>query len=199
MLTIYGSTTSPFVRRVRIVAADLKLEHKLFDSVPESGQAAMRKLNPLWKVPTIEWRGGVVFDSHVIVETLWHEFGGGSLRPYDANDVEERNTLSVIDGALDSAVNVFYMKKDGVDITKVPYLVKQRERVDSAMTWLNERLRDGWFTSQPQFGYAELVAFTTFEWFRFREVVQVERWPRLASFTDAHHQRFFDTRPMVTA
>lgn len=198
-LTIYGSVTSPYVRRVRMVAMDLGLPHELIDTIAEQGQAEMRQHNPLWKVPTVQWLRGqktiTTFDSRVIIESLWAAYGFGSMRPYDPLDIDERNTLNVLDGALDSAVNVFYLKREGVDVTAIPYMVKQSERVVSAMDWLQERLSNGWFSTTPRFGYSELAAFTMFEWFRFRQVLALDKWPALAGFTGLHHERFVATRP----
>lgn len=197
-LVIYGSTTSPYVRRVRMVAEDLRLSHELIDSVSDAGQSEMRLHNPLWKVPTVRWqRFGterVVFDSHAIVEALWGAYGNGSFRAFEPRDLEERNLVNAIDGALDAAVHLFYMKRDGVNLEQVPYLVKQRERIASALSWVSDRLVPGG-TLGDRFGYAELAGFTAFEWFRFRSTVDLTPWPALQAFTDRHRDRFSNTAP----
>ena len=41
-----------------------------------------------------------------------------------------------VDTALESAIQIFYVDKDGFDPSTVPYLVKQRERVGSILVLL---------------------------------------------------------------
>ena len=67
-MKLIGSLTSPYVRKVRVVMAEKKLDYQL---VIEDvwGSDAMLKSNPLGKVPCLVMEGGeAVFDSRVIVE-----------------------------------------------------------------------------------------------------------------------------------
>ena len=67
-MKLIGSLTSPYVRKVRVVMAEKKLDYQL---VLEDvwGSDTMLKANPLGKVPCLVMEGGeAVFDSRVIVE-----------------------------------------------------------------------------------------------------------------------------------
>ena len=69
-MKLIGSLTSPYVRKVRVVMAEKKLDYQL---VLEDvwGSDAMLKMNPLGKVPCLVLDGGeAVFDSRVIVKPL---------------------------------------------------------------------------------------------------------------------------------
>src|SRR6478672_6182552 len=126
-MKLYGTTTSPFVRRVRIVAAELGEPVELVDTATEEGTRALQAVTPLWKVPVAELDGELLFDSRVICDALVAARGWGPLRPSVAADA---NLRTVADGALDSAINWFYLvRRDGAE-TDLPYLRKQRERVD---------------------------------------------------------------------
>lgn len=70
-LVLYGSTTSPFVRKVRVALIEKSMAHRFELTPPWSAVAGVEKLNPLHKVPVLELRDGRrVFDSRVIVQYL---------------------------------------------------------------------------------------------------------------------------------
>lgn len=143
VLRIYGTQTSPYVRRVRVVAHELGLAHELIDTSTEDGQAALRALTPIWKVPVVELDGVPVFDSTVINEKLLRLHGPGPLAYFDPHDVILRNAITVIDGALDSLINCFYLAKDEVTAETATYLQKQQDRAESAIKWLDGRASEG--------------------------------------------------------
>ena len=67
-MKLLGSPTSPYVRKVRIVMAEKKLDYQ-FAVEDVWGSDAILKSNPLGKVPCLIMEGGeAVFDSRVIVE-----------------------------------------------------------------------------------------------------------------------------------
>ncbi|NBU87980.1 MAG: hypothetical protein EBS16_02015 [Betaproteobacteria bacterium] len=69
-MKLIGSLASPYVRKVRVVMAEKKLDFQL---VLEDvwGSDAILQSNPLGKVPCLVMEGGeAVFDSRVIVEYL---------------------------------------------------------------------------------------------------------------------------------
>lgn len=82
-MKLYGTTTSPFVRRVRVVAAELGEPIDRVDTAPEVGQAALREVSPIRKVPVaVVDDGRALFDSRAIVEWLVgkHGYRGRSRR-----------------------------------------------------------------------------------------------------------------------
>ena len=192
-MQLFGSATSPYVRRVRIVADALGLTYGFTDVFTDAGQAAMRKVTPLWKVPAVELDGKVLWDSQAILDALVRRHGWGPLRPM--TDPEwETNLILAVNGALDASVNVFYLRREGVDVDAVPYLVKQRQRVDSAMAWVADQLRGTSFVDGRP-GFAEIVLFTTLDWMRFRSTWDVAGHPRFAAFRDAWAEGWADTAP----
>ena len=66
-MKLYGTTTSPFVRRVRIVAAELDVAYDLINTAHDDGQAQLRAVSPIWKVPVAELDGQTLFDSQIII------------------------------------------------------------------------------------------------------------------------------------
>ena len=179
MIRLYGSITSPYVRRVRVVADELRLPFELIDSVPDSGQAELRARNPIWKVPAAEIDGQLVFDSHVITELLLERYGRGKLAPLPVDDIEARNAISVIDGALDALINAFYLGKEGVTPEQAPYLKKQRDRASNALSWLEANVYEPFVTSRRQLGLPEIALGSALGWMRFRNTYDIETHQRL--------------------
>ena len=69
-MKLIGALTSPYVRKVRIVLAEKKLDYQ-FELEDVWNAETILKANPLGKVPCLVLEGGeAVFDSRVIVEYL---------------------------------------------------------------------------------------------------------------------------------
>jgi glutathione S-transferase len=186
-MRLHGTLTSPYVRRVRIVAAELGLPVALVQSDP----ALLPAVTPIWKVPVAELGAGeTVLDSGVIVRTLIGRHGWGELAADVAGrEIDEANLRTVIDGALDAAINLFYVvRRDGAD-PQLPYLRKQADRVDSAMGWVSERVVGGSTRADGGFGLTEVALVTTLEWMRFRDAWPVERHPALVAALHAWQGR----------
>jgi glutathione S-transferase len=104
-MRLIGSLTSPYVRKVRVVMAEKKLDFQL--SLEDVwGSDAMLKNNPLGKVPCLVLDGGeAVFDSRVIVEYLDTLSPVGKLIPPSGRErVEVRTWEALADGLLDAAI-----------------------------------------------------------------------------------------------
>lgn len=104
-MKLIASLTSPYVRKVRIVMAEKKLDCEL---VLEDvwGSDAILKSNPLGKVPCLIMDGGeAVFDSRVIVEYLDTLSPVGKLIPPPGRErIEVRTWEALADGVLDASV-----------------------------------------------------------------------------------------------
>jgi glutathione S-transferase len=197
MIRLYGTITSPYVRRVRVVATELGLPFELIDTAADAGQASLRANNPIWKVPAAEVDGVLVFDSHAITELLLARAGQSPIAPWRADDVEARNVLNVVDGALDALINVFYLRKEGLDPEQVPYLAKQKARARAALSWLEARVHEPFVTSRRELGLPEIGLATALAWMRFRDAYPVADHPRLVRCLEALEARpsFAATRP----
>ncbi|MFM8900204.1 MAG: glutathione S-transferase family protein [Burkholderiales bacterium] len=106
-MKLIGSLTSPYVRKVRVVMAEKKLDYRLeLEDVWES--SAILAANPLGKVPCLVMEGGeAVFDSRVIVEYLDTLSPVGRLIPERGRErAEVRTWEALADGLLDAAIAV---------------------------------------------------------------------------------------------
>jgi glutathione S-transferase len=108
MLTLIGSLTSPYVRKVRVALSEKKVEYvfKLEDTWANDSDLA--KINPLLKVPCLIFEDGfVVVDSRVIVEHIDIISPVAKLIPQTGRQRIEIKTIEALaDGILDACVNV---------------------------------------------------------------------------------------------
>ena len=138
-MRLHGTVTSPFVRRVRVLGIELGLRLEWVDTTTPEGQASLQRLSPLRKVPVLEVGGVGVLDSHAICDLLLAQAGKQAefRRPRAVTQIAEGNTIHAIDGALEAAIRLFYLRRDGVDSEAIPYMRIERERVGRALAWLD--------------------------------------------------------------
>ena len=104
-MKLIGALTSPYVRKVRIVMAEKKLDYQFVLEDVWSSDAIL-KSNPLGKVPCLVLEGGeAVFDSRVIVEYLDTRSPVSRLIPEASRErTEVRTWEALADGLLDAAI-----------------------------------------------------------------------------------------------
>jgi len=108
-MKLYGSTTSPYVRKVVMAAIELGLRKELeIENVDVWSPAGnpVAHVNPLGKLPTLVLDDGtVLYDSPVIVEYLDSIGRGARLIPHDGERRFRTLTLQALaDGILDAGV-----------------------------------------------------------------------------------------------
>jgi glutathione S-transferase len=194
---LYGTTTSPFVRRVRVVAAEIGEPVELIDTATDAGQARLRAASPIWKVPVAEIGDRTLYDSRVIIDWLVTTRGWGTLAP-TRDRWREENRLSAIHGALDSLIQLLYLKREHVALDGLPYRQRQEERTAAILEWLGGQLVDGGHFGDG-FGLSELSLVCAIEWMQFRQMYPTERHAAIAAFHAAWRERpsLAATRPHV--
>ncbi|XHS79121.1 glutathione S-transferase family protein [Burkholderiaceae bacterium UC74_6] len=108
-MKLIGSLSSPYVRKVRVVLSEKKLDYQ-FMLEDVWGSDAILKTNPLGKVPCLVMDGqdaitGAVFDSRVICEYLDGLSPVGKLIPERGRErTEVRTWEALADGLMDALV-----------------------------------------------------------------------------------------------
>ncbi len=105
-MKLIGSVTSPYVRKVRVVMAEKKLDYEFVSEDVWSAQTTIAQANPLGKVPCLIMEGGEsLFDSRVIVEYLDTLSPVGKLIPPVGRERAEVKTWEAMaDGLLDASI-----------------------------------------------------------------------------------------------
>jgi glutathione S-transferase len=189
-MRLFGTTTSPFVRRVRVVAAEVGEPVELVNTATDTGMAQLRDVSPIRKVPVAISDTRLLYDSRVIIDWLVTTRGYREIEaPRDR--WREQNLLNAIDAALDSVIQLFYLRRDGVAVDGTAYAQRQLERADAIFAWLARELR-------PQaFALPEISAACALDWMDFRACYPTERASGLDAVRAALRDRpsMVDTRP----
>ena len=183
-MILLGTTTSPYTRKVRLLLGAARQEYQFLDTRTEEGAAGSAKAAPLGKVPVLvrDAPDAPLPDSALIAQWIWRS-SEPTLRAagwnLDPNDWDDRALQVVVEGALDAAINFRYLRLDG--FPENGYVAKQRQRVDRSLAWLDARAPR---FARPYTG-SMLSLGCTLDWLAFRQVTELGRWPRLASFRQA--------------
>ena len=178
-MRVLGTTTSPYARKVRVLLNAIGRPYEFLDIRSEPGATALKAAAPLGKIPVLVTdEGTVIPDSSLISAWLWANHAP-ALREagwdLDPQAFADRGLQTVVEGALDAAINHRYLRLDG--FVETGYIAKQRQRVERVMTWLDER---GVF-KQP-LGASALSLGCALDWIAFRDVLDLNNWPALSSF-----------------
>jgi glutathione S-transferase len=170
--------------------------HGWLDPAPEFLAASpIRRLPMLDRGPGPRTR--FVYESGVIVETLYSmaHRPSGEMPPIQrtlwdpALELQDQNTVSVANGALDALVNVFLLETDGIRLEQSSYLRRQVERARTCLDWL-EKVYSGRTTfSDGQFAFCDVVVLSTLGWIQFRKRLDLGFWRNLLAFDAAHAHR----------
>jgi glutathione S-transferase len=74
MLKLYGSTTSPYVRRIRMLLANVEHDFISMQIFAGDDRAHLMSKNPTLKIPMLEDGEDIIFDSRVIFRYLTEKY-----------------------------------------------------------------------------------------------------------------------------
>ena len=203
-MKLIGSTTSPYVRKVRIVMAEKKLDYQFLQENVWAADTRIAASNPLGKVPCLVMEGGeAVFDSRVIVEYLDTLSPVGKLIPSTGRERAEVKTWEALaDGLLDAAIlvrleNTFEGRKPSE--RSQAWIDRQMDKVHASLKAMAQGLGDKPFCSGIHLSLSDIAVGCALGWleFRFPEIGWRAEYPNLAKLMDKLAQRasFADTKP----
>lgn len=183
-MKLYGSYTSPYVRHCRIALIQSGLNWEFVDTDYESSA----QLSPTKKVPFLHDGENHFTDSNSILMHICDRLGVPFM-----NNAQEMELYATINTAMDSAINLFLLGKEGVNETSSPYLARQRSRVESVLNLLEESVHS---YSEP-LNHAQIRLACFLEWGLFRNQIALENHTNLKQYLDDCRawQTFADTTP----
>lgn len=204
-MKLIGSLTSPYVRKVRVVLAEKKLDYQ-FELEDPWGSDALLKLNPLGKVPCLVLEGReAVFDSRVIVEYLDTRSPVSRLIPEASRArTEVRTWEALADGVLDAAVLArleLTWPGRGPKQRSSAWVDRQMSRIVAALGAMSNALKEQPWCSGNHLSLADIAVGCTLGYldFRFPDVEWRAKHPNLKRLYAklAARQSFIDTAPPV--
>ncbi|WP_294637909.1 glutathione S-transferase [uncultured Aquabacterium sp.] len=203
-MKLIGSLTSPFVRKVRIVLAEKKLDYKFVLEDVWAPDTAIADANPLGKVPCLVMEGGeAIFDSRVIVEYVDTLSPVGKLIPLSGRErVEVRTWEALADGLLDAAV-LARMEQTWNGRTDAQrsqaWIDRQIAKIHQSLKAMSLGLGDRPWCAGNHHSLADIAVGCALGYldFRFPDIDWRTDYPNLAKLSDklAQRQAFIDTTP----
>lgn len=183
-MKLYGSYTSPFVRHVRIVLLETAQPFEFI----ETDQAGSSAKSPTQRVPFLEDGDVFLTDSASITKYLREKSGQDYCK-----SAKELDDMCLVNTVMDAMVNLFFIKRDGVDITTVPYLQRQAARIQSTLAELDQST----LPTAPPYNDAQLRLACFIGWAKFRNQIDFSAYGNLEKFyagaLNYHH--FIATQP----
>lgn len=203
-MKLIGSITSPYVRKVRIVMAEKKLD---FEFVTEDVWAADTNIsasNPLGKVPCLVMEAGeAIFDSRVIVEYVDTLSPVGKLIPDRGRERAEVKTWEALsDGLLDAAIlarleATWPGRKEGE--RSQAWIDRQLKKIDDSLIAMDRALAERSNCVGIQISLADIAVGVAVGYldFRFPQIDWRGQHPNLGALYERLSQRqsFKDTLP----
>jgi len=141
-MKLIGSLTSPYVRKVRIVMADKKLDYQLELESVWSPDTQIQKYNPLGKVPCLVMEdGGALFDSRVIVEYLDTLSPVARLLPQSGRErAAVKCWEAIADGVLDACVIIVKERQRPEAQQDPSWIERQYGKIHASLDAMNKSL-----------------------------------------------------------
>src|SRR5690554_324657 len=159
-MKLIGSLTSPYVRKVRVVMAEKKLEYELVLDDVWAENAQINEHNPLGKVPCLIMDDhGRLFDSRVIVEYLDTLSPVSRLIPQHGRERAATKCWEAIaDGILDAAVAIrIESTQRPPELRSEAWVQRQHSKITAALASMDETLGDEPFCMGVNLSLADLA------------------------------------------
>ncbi len=203
-MKLIGSLTSPFVRKVRVVLAEKKLDYKFEVEDVWAADTQIMQSNPLGKVPCLVMEGGeAIFDSRVIVEYVDTLSPVGKLIPTTGRERAEVKTWEALsDGLLDASILArleasWPGRKEGE--RSQAWIDRQLDKVNASVKAISQGLGDRPWCTGNHHSLADISVGCALGYldFRFPQINWRDDYPNLGKLFDKLSQRasFIDTAP----
>ncbi len=201
-MKLIGSLASPYVRKVRVVLAEKKLDYHYELENVWAPETTIQNLNPLGKVPCLILEdGNAMIDSRVMVEYLDTLTPVCKLLPPNGRDrADVKCWEALADGVLDAAILVRLERTQRPpEQQSEQWVARQMRKVDLGLASMAHKLADSPFCAGKTYTLADVAVGCALGWlsFRFPEIDWRGSHPNLAKLFDKLSERasFKDTVP----
>ncbi len=201
-MKLIGSLASPYVRKVRVVLAEKKLDYVYELEDVWGAQTKIHEANPLGKVPCLIMEDGTsMYDSRVIAEYLDTLTPVCKLLPPNGRDrADVKAWEALADGVLDAAILVRLERTlRPAEQQSAAWIDRQMNKVHAGLAVMSANLRESPFCGGNQYTLADVAVGCTLGWlsFRFPDIAWRDDYANLARLLDKLSERasFKDTLP----
>ena len=202
-MKLIASLTSPYVRKVRIVFMEKKIETELVLDDVWSPDTKIMQSNPLGKVPCLIMEdGGAMFDSRVIVEYADTLSPVGKLIPSTGKEKAAVKTWEALaDGLLDAAI---LARMEAAWPPRAPnvsqaWIDRQLDKINVSLAAMSKGLGESEWCHGNHFSLADIAVGCALGYllFRFPQINWQSEYPNLAKLYEklAKKPSFAQTMP----
>jgi len=190
-MKLIGSSTSPYVRKVRVVMAEKKLDYEFLIEDVWASKTTILSSNPLGKLPCLIMEGGdAIFDSRVIVEYLDTLSPVGKLIAQPGRERAEIKTWeAVADGLLDACI-LARLEKNWAGRTdsqrSSEWIDRQMDKVDACLNSISKALAERPFLVGNHLSLADIAVGCALAYldFRFPDISWRTRYENLGPYLE---------------
>ena len=201
-MKLIGSLTSPYVRKVRVVLAEKKLDYAFALENVWGADTTISQSNPLGKVPCLVMEdGSALYDSRVIAEYLDTLTPVCKLLPPNGRDRADVKVWEALaDGVLDAAILVRLEKTlRPQEQQSEAWIERQMGKVHAGLAVMSDNLGETPFCRGIHYTLADVAVGCCLGWlsFRFPDIAWRDDYPNLSRLFDklSERQSFKDSVP----
>jgi glutathione S-transferase len=201
-IRLLGSLTSPYVRKVRIVMAEKRIDYHLELEDVWAPDTRILDSNPLGKVPCLIMEdGGAVFDSRVIVEYLDGMTPVAKLIPPSGRErAEVRTWEALADGVVDALILTrLEQTQRPPEQQSQKWIDRQLQKVDTGVRAMSLGLGEKPWCNGHAYSLADIAVGCALGYldFRFAHIDWRGQYSNLARLNEklAARPSFVDTQP----
>jgi len=200
-MKLIGSLTSPYVRKIRIVLAEKKIDYDLVLDSPWAEGTQVATLNPLGKVPVLVLDDdSTLYDSRVIAEYLDMVAPNSRLLPASGRErIGVKRWEALADGVLDAAVAAFLESRRPDGERSPSWIARQRGKTRQAVKVMSEELGEQQWCHGNSLSLADIAVGCALGYVSFRlgDIRWGEEYPNLSQLYEKLMQRpaFAETVP----
>jgi glutathione S-transferase len=204
-MKLIGSTSSPYVRKVRVVMAEKKLDYQFVEEDVWGTDTTIMQSNPLGKVPCLVMEGGeALFDSRVIVEYLDTLSPVGKLIPAMGRERAEVKTWEALADGVNDALILARLEANWGGRTKAQrsqqWMDRQLSKAHASLKAMSQGLGEKPFCAGIYLSLADIAVGCALGYvdFRFKDIDWRTPYPNLAKLHEKLMQRpsFAETMPV---
>jgi len=203
-MKLLGAVTSPYVRKVRIVMAEKKLEYEFVQEDVWAASTSIVLSNPLGKVPCLLMETGeALYDSRVIVEYLDTLSPVGKLIPPSSRERTEVKVWEALaDGLLDAAIaarlEAHWVGRSEAERSQA-WIDRQLGKVHDTLAAMSKGLSDNSMCAGIHLSMADIAVGCALGYldFRFPNIAWRRDYPNLDKLQEKLMQRqsFIESQP----
>lgn len=168
-MKLYGTETSPYVRKVRIVLREKSIPCQFIEQGASAPGSRVPELNPLGKVPVMELDNGeVLFDSPLLVEYLDSLKGEPLIPPVGEQRWRVLRWHALGQGITDAVVTRMLERRRPPEHQSADVITRQEGKIVRALEYANQADKGEAYLIGDQFSLADIALGVALEYIDFR-------------------------------